>query len=295
MSLMSWFKGTPTNRTYTVSDITDATKHTGPLPVTAIGSGQTTAALSTPVVPPTAEQTGLSANALNADLVPSTDVSGYKEGSIQVLGTWSGTLTVQGSNDNTNFVSVSVIPIGIASTVLASNFAANGIYKFGIAYKYLRIRMTSYVSGPATGVLELYGAADHPLAMIATSLQSGTWNVGTLPLTSGGLTPHRTISAASTNATVVKASAGQVYTIHVGNLNAAVRYLKLYNKATAPTVGTDTPVQTYAIPATGVFNIQFSGGLAFATGIGFAITSGIADADTGAVSADEHVVNIGYK
>jgi hypothetical protein len=39
----------------------------------------------------------------------------------------------------------------------------------------------------------------------------------------------------------VKASAGQVYSLFVSNINAAVRYLKLYNKASAPTVGTDVP------------------------------------------------------
>ncbi len=39
----------------------------------------------------------LSAGALNAFLVPAFEVSGYREFALQVSGTWSGTLTFQGS------------------------------------------------------------------------------------------------------------------------------------------------------------------------------------------------------
>lgn len=119
------------------------------------------------------------------------------------------------------------------------------------------------------------------------------------PRTDRGLSISRTISASGTNGTSVKASPGQVYTIMATNLNAAVRYLKLYNKASAPTVGTDTPVMTLAIPgntAGAGFMLDTGGmGIAFATGIALAITTGIADSDTGAVAANEIVVNLLYK
>lgn len=116
--------------------------------------------------------------------------------------------------------------------------------------------------------------------------------------TAGGATPYKLISAASTNATSVKGSGGTVYNITASNVNAAVRYLKLYNKASAPTVGTDTPVQVYAIPgntAGAGTNIPIGlPGLAFGTGIALAITTGAADSDTGAVAANEIIVNLGY-
>lgn len=126
---------------------------------------------------------------------------------------------------------------------------------------------------------------------------STAWLVSDRPATSGGLTPHKTISAASTNATVVKASAGQLYDIEVYNLNASPRYLKLYNKATSPSVGSDTPVRTILIPgntAGGGVVRSIPLGLAFSTGIAFALTTGIADSDTGAVAANEIAVNLGY-
>ena len=103
-------------------------------------------------------------------------------------------------------------------------------------------------------------------------------------------TGFRLISAASTNATSLKASAGTLYMIYAANLNAAVRYLKLYNKASSPTVGTDTPVATLPIPAstTGAgFALDFGPGFDFATGIAYALTTGAADSDTGAVAANE--------
>lgn len=99
--------------------------------------------------------------------------------------------------------------------------------------------------------------------------------------------PKQIISAASTNATNVKNAKGTVGGVNVGNTNAAARYLKLYDKASAPTVGTDTPVATILIPAGGRADVVFPGGLAFALGIGFALTTGAANNDTGAVAASE--------
>lgn len=116
--------------------------------------------------------------------------------------------------------------------------------------------------------------------------------------TSGGSTPFRLLSAASTNATSLKASAGKLMSLYAVNLNAAVRYLKFYNKASAPTVGTDTPVYTYPIPAstTGAGFILHlpPDGVAFGTGIAYAVTTGVGDSDTGAVAANDIIVNGSY-
>jgi hypothetical protein len=111
-----------------------------------------------------------------------------------------------------------------------------------------------------------------------------------------GLTLHSAISAASTNATTVKSSAATLYGIVCFNLNAAPRYLKLYNKATAPDEN-DTPVQRYMIPGNAEgrgFVIPIPQGLAFATGLGYRLVTGIADNSTGAVAASEQLVNLLY-
>lgn len=109
-----------------------------------------------------------------------------------------------------------------------------------------------------------------------------------------GATPYQLVSAATTNATVVKSTPGIVTSIVASNVNAAARYLKLYNKATAPTVGTDVPVQTYMLPPTGTVSLMLDKPLWFSAGIAFALTTGAAVADTAAVAASELLVNIGY-
>ncbi len=102
-------------------------------------------------------------------------------------------------------------------------------------------------------------------------------------------------SAASTNSTNIKGSAGTVYGIVASNINAAIRYVKFYNKATAPTVGTDVPILVIPIPATSVVSINCGAlGLRFGTGIGLGITTGAADTDTGAVAANEIKVVTDY-
>lgn len=95
-------------------------------------------------------------------------------------------------------------------------------------------------------------------------------------------------AAASTNATSAKASAGDLYSIHGYNAAAAPRFLKVYNKASAPTVGTDTPVMTFALAAGQAFDIDCYGHY-FSTGIAYALTVNAADADTTALTAGDIV------
>jgi hypothetical protein len=102
-------------------------------------------------------------------------------------------------------------------------------------------------------------------------------------------------SAATTNATSAKVSAGRLYAIQGYNTASAVRYLKLYNKASAPTIGTDTPVKTLAIPPGVGFAFDFPLGYSFSAGIAFALTTGLADADAGAVAAGDILgLNLDY-
>lgn len=101
---------------------------------------------------------------------------------------------------------------------------------------------------------------------------------------SGGSSVSRIVSAAaSTNATSAKTLAGVLHRALGFNAAGATRYLKFYDKASAPTVGTDTPVLTIAVPATSAFDLELK--LPFYTGIAYAMTTGSADNDTGALTA----------
>jgi hypothetical protein len=97
-------------------------------------------------------------------------------------------------------------------------------------------------------------------------------------------TATRVDSAASTNATNLKASAGQIYEIDLFNVAAYDVFVKFYNKASAPTVGSDTPVWTLPLKSGTGYCREFLAGRPFTTGVSYAITKLQADSDTTAVA-----------
>lgn len=106
-------------------------------------------------------------------------------------------------------------------------------------------------------------------------------------------------SAASTNSTNVKASQGNVYDVIGINTTATIYYLKLYDKATAPTCGTDTPVLTLPVPfgqssSGGGFSITLPVGIGFKSGLGWCLTGAAADNDT-TNAATGVVINFVYQ
>ena len=132
-------------------------------------------------------------------------------------------------------------------------------------------------------------AAEKPIFMSRNTIYNGTsWDRERKSSTVARLLS----AAASTNATSVKATAGDVFKMVGVNTNAAARYLKLYNKASAPTVGTDTPIATLYLPPSTVDGGRFEYNFGaqphyFSLGIAYALTTAAADADTGALTAGD--------
>jgi hypothetical protein len=117
--------------------------------------------------------------------------------------------------------------------------------------------------------------------------------------TSGGTTPCAFQSAASTNATNCKASAGQIYSIDAVNTTSTIYYLRLYNLSTSPTCSSATGfIRSIPIPhGTGA-----GGGIVFTNPLGEAYGTGIAYCFTGGGSSTDNTnaatgvyVNIDYK
>ena len=109
------------------------------------------------------------------------------------------------------------------------------------------------------------------------------------------------IATNNTNATVLKAQSGIVVGAQVSGVGAAPAYLKFYDKATAPTCGTDTPSKVLMIPAAATAangvasNMTISLGAVFNLGIGICVVAGIADSDATAPPAACFVINIDYE
>lgn len=107
----------------------------------------------------------------------------------------------------------------------------------------------------------------------------------------GAASRNHLISAATTNATIVKASAGRLLGWNISNTNAAFRYVKLHNQTTSPTAGAGV-VQTIAVPPNSNINYSLEGGVAFTTGIGMTTVTGAADVDNTAVGANDLTIDL---
>ena len=99
----------------------------------------------------------------------------------------------------------------------------------------------------------------------------------------------------------IKATAGEVCSVWVTNTATATRFLKFYNATAANViVGTTVPVVTIGVPGNATDDVSGSfatgnGCLTFATAVTTAVTTGVADNDTGAPGTNDVIVMVGYR
>jgi hypothetical protein len=137
-----------------------------------------------------------------------------------------------------------------------------------------------------------------PVRVISTVSTPITGTVTASVTPPAPVTPYFLNSAATTNGALVITGTSGLTSLYATNTGAGAAFVKLYNKATAPVVGTDIPEMVIPIPAAvaglpGVAapNIGFIG-MRFALGLGIAITGGAADTDTSAVAAGQVKVKL---
>lgn len=143
--------------------------------------------------------------------------------------------------------------------------------------------------------------AQNLTTMNATALPAGTAVIGAVQPT---ITTYRTgksllrvVAAANNNAQNLSTGQRVVYNVQVSNRHATNwAVVRLYNKASTPTVGTDVPVLVVACPPVQTCNWTDPDiGSAFGTGLGLAITTGFADNDNTAVATiNDVIVTIQY-
>jgi hypothetical protein len=122
-----------------------------------------------------------------------------------------------------------------------------------------------------------------------------------LPFSLPGSNQFHLVAANSNNSTLIAAGSHNVYGAQLGGIGTAPAYLKLYDKATAPTCGTDIPNKVLIIPAAATAangsasNTAIALGAVHAFGLGICVVLGIADNDNAAVPAATYIVNIDWK
>lgn len=135
------------------------------------------------------------------------------------------------------------------------------------------------------------------LALLLTPALAFAQNTNQAP--GGGAKPKKYISAATNNATLVKAGASTLWDLQVINTTTTLYYLKFYDKATAPTCGTDTPLKTLPVPfgtsnAGGGIATPFPVGVSFVAGMGFCLVANSADNDNTS-AATGVIINLDIK
>jgi hypothetical protein len=238
--------------------------------------------------------------ALNDDLLSALDVSQYKFISLQLTGTWIGTVSFQGSNDGGTFFPIVTSNPSGGQAIGESSTTENRLVKLPTIYKFVRIRVTAYTSGIVEGVA--YGHRDENSSGLIAAIGPVTLNaettkkIGNVGIAQSGaaVTYQKFISATTTNATAVSSVPANISILHMENSGDGVRYVKFYNKASAPVVGTDVPLITIGIPAvsSSSFTLPALVGIDFSIGISFAITLGAADTDTTPLTVAANVTGL---
>jgi hypothetical protein len=203
---------------------------------------------------------------------------------------------------------VSLAQVG-ANTVLTGNgVSGTGSQRVNIASDNTAFAVNIQAAGSATAVGN--GTNGSALRVTVASDSTGTiatTNAGTFavqaqptPVTTGGLSSFVLEPAASDNHTVIKNGAGQVYSIVAFNNSATVNYIRLYNVGTGFNGCNSATSLLWEghIPAStsdAGFVIDFSSGIAFATGISICVTSGYGQTNTTSATATAMSIDVLYK
>lgn len=240
--------------------------------------------------------TPVAGGTVEGDVSRASNVMMFCTGTFSTINcTFEGSLEAVGA---TNWFAVQAVRTNANQIETATgNLSAQPAYAWELsvnALKRVRVRATARTSGTQSWrfVQGTYATEPIPAAQVSgTQPVSGTV---TATVTAGTVnpvvpaTPFILNSAATTNDTLVLTGSSGLQSFHAFNNGAAIAYVKLYNKATAP-VSTDIPAMVIPIPAGGVSPPLTPGfsGFRFALGLGLRITTGVADADTGAVAAGQ--------
>ena len=257
----------------------------------------------------TALNSNLATGAATANSSVALQLNGATGYSVDIRGTFTQTLLVQGSVTGNDWVTLSVIPVGAGLNIaqVASVTAQGAWWGNANGLQQIRVTCSALTSGTATVNLRAMQSTgvvyNMPTGVTTQPVTVGSFSPGANLIadighqaraTTGGITTaaNRLISAAaSTNGTVVKGSAGRLYKVIGQNTSATTKYLKFSNSATI-TVGTTAVVFTLVLPPVTFNNGYFEFNLAdygvfFSTGISYGITGAPADNDTTALVAGD--------
>lgn len=238
----------------------------------------------------------------NQVLLGPVTCSQYRDVFVHVITNGAGCGTQsQISNDNTNWISVAMSnSIGTATGQISPFGAAVAWQVPTCGALYWRLISSNTVSGSLT-VNAVLSQQVESRSLQSVSVQNS------LAIAGGSITPspqttvgfalyHTLVTAATTNATNVKTSAGVVGMVNLTNNSATWAYFKVCNTAASPTVGTTTAVLNIGIPPNTTIDCSTAfAGIRLSTGISYYVSGGTSLTDNTALAlAGTVLVNMTY-
>lgn len=202
----------------------------------------------------------------------------------------TGVVTVQWANDAAFTVPITATLMS-ESGATSTTFNAAVLRVTNVMARYCRLRLTTATTAGTT-TINVWGSQSAHVPIVTTQPVSGTVtaNIGTGSLAAGtnaigdfGVQYRANATGAATLTNIncpatpaaqqIKGTAGRLIGLCLFNTSASVRWLKIFNLASASvTPGTTSATTEVGIPAGGRLEMFVEGGAAFGTGITVMIT-----------------------
>lgn len=210
-------------------------------------------------------------------------------------GTWFALQAVR-SDGNT-------IENGRAASSLAAGAGQGYAWELSVnAVRWFRVRCSTAVTASSIAMWTIirgtYATEPIPGMQAHPVTGSGTFTVaGSATTTPVVGTPFKALGLAAVTGAIIKASAGQLMELSLFNPTAATIFFKLYDKASAPAVASDSALllAVIEVPTLVSRNVEFGAlGKRAGTGLGYALTAGAGNTDATAPATAGLVISGTY-
>lgn len=241
------------------------------------GSGSLTARDAV-VVPPAGAGATVTGTPTAGSAYALACANGYGSANVTVLGTWTGTLYFEASENSTNgtdgdWINLNFRQTGIVNTVLGGNTTANGLFRGNVsAYTYFRVRSAGAGHTGTASVVVRYSSAVGAIFLNA-SIPAGTNVIGAANAVVGinattGDTGAKTATGVGATQTNANNKGAQILLV-MGAVSGTTPtfVLKVQGSVDGGTTWYDLPGATTAsLTATGNYGITVYSGVAVTAG-----------------------------
>jgi hypothetical protein len=192
--------------------------------------------------------------------------------------------------------SVSIISGANTATVKAGNTAASSA-DTSLVVQISPLSMNPNGQQPSSNSSPVVISSNQTVipVYISSGLVTPSSVVSVAQSTTVGLTISSVIISTTTNATLVSSTPRSLYKVEVFNVSSTPAFLKMYNLASAPTVGSSLVVARYAAVPNGFISTTDVGDL-YTTGLSYTFTTNLIDTDTTVIAnSSTYIVNLHYR